>query len=83
MEAFMHKSHLVGCAIGLVVAVGFVAISGPSVGGLGFVVVALICPLSMIIAMKLLMGSARQGARDHAPHEHSLEGSASVKAERG
>lgn len=52
----MHKGHLAGCAVGIVLALGFVALTGGSAGGLGLLVAAVACPIAMVVAMKFLMG---------------------------
>lgn len=55
----MHKNHLVGCAAGIVLALTVVALSGGSIGSLGILAAALVCPLVMTGAMFFLMGGAR------------------------
>ena len=55
----MHRSHLRLCGIGLVIALGYLAVSGGSAGGFGLVIAALVCPLAMVIAMTVLMGHDR------------------------
>lgn len=52
----MHRSHLRLCGLGLVLAVGYLVLTGGSAGGVGLVVAALVCPLAMILAMTVLMG---------------------------
>lgn len=52
----MHKGHLAFCAAGLVAALGVLALTGGSAGGVGLLVAALVCPLAMILAMSILMG---------------------------
>ena len=58
-----HYGHLAACAVAVVVALGFVAVTGGSAGGLGVLVAALACPVAMVVAMKLLMG-------DRSGHHH-------------
>lgn len=50
----MHKNHLVGCGVGLVIAFAVVALSGGSAGSLGVLAAALTCPLAMVGAMWFL-----------------------------
>ena len=71
----MHKGHLAGCAVGIVLALAFVAFTGGSAGGLGVLVAALACPLAMVVAMKFLMGG--QHERDHSDHAHQATADAS------
>lgn len=52
----MHRSHLRLCGIGLVVALGYLLLTGGSAGGFGLLVAALVCPLAMILAMTVLTG---------------------------
>lgn len=66
----MHKGHLAGCAVGIVLALGFVAITRGSAGGLGLLVAALACPIAMVVAMKFLMGGRQACGHDHHGHEH-------------
>jgi len=61
----MHKGHLVGCGIGIAIALGFVAITGASSRSVELLVIVLVCPLAMVIAMKFLMGNAHGGAHHH------------------
>ena len=51
----MHKNHLVGCGVGIAIALVLVALSGGTVGSLGVLVAALLCPVTMIVAMRFLM----------------------------
>ena len=63
----MHKGHLAGCAIGFLVALALVAITGGSAGSAGFLVATLLCPIAMVIAMRFLMGgSGHHTGRDEA-----------------
>jgi hypothetical protein len=55
----MHKNHLVGCGVGIALALIVVVLSGGSGGSLGVLVAALVCPVVMIGAMWLLMGNDR------------------------
>lgn len=59
----VHRGHLLGCAVGIALALGFVAMTGGSAGGLGVLVAALACPIAMVVAMRFLMGNPRH---DHA-----------------
>lgn len=56
----MHRTHLRLCGIGLAVAVGYLALTGGSAGGIGLLIAALVCPLAMILAMTVLMGHGSQ-----------------------
>lgn len=60
----MHARHLAGCGVMLAVALAFLVVTGGSSAGLGLVLVALICPLAMILGIKLLMGD-RQADPGH------------------
>ena len=51
----MHRSHLRLCGVGLVVALGYLLVTGGSAGGFGLLVAALVCPLAMVVAMTVLM----------------------------
>ena len=77
----MHKGHLVGCGIGIVVALSFVAISGASMRSLGFLVPTLACPLAMIIAMKFLMGGTQRGAHHHGESDLAADRPLTAKTE--
>ncbi len=52
----VHRSHLRLCGAGLVLALGYLVLTGGSAGGVGLLIAALICPLAMILAMTVLMG---------------------------
>lgn len=65
----MHKNHLVGCAVGIALALVVVALSGGSAGGLGILVAALICPIAMTAAMYFFMG----GNQKNHPTETNLD----------
>ena len=62
----MHQNHLVGCGVGIALALILVAFSGGSAGSLGVLLAALICPVVMVGAMWLLMGNAERGS--HQSH---------------
>jgi hypothetical protein len=69
----MHNRHLAGCGIMLALAFGFLVVSGGSSAGLGLVLVALICPLAMILGVKILLGereSANPHSSDQTPAAH-------------
>lgn len=55
----MHKGHFAFCAVGLVAALGVLALTGGSAGGVGLIVAALVCPLAMVLAMGILVGRDR------------------------
>lgn len=82
----MHKGHLAGCAVGIVLALGFVAITRGSAGGLGLLVAALACPIAMVVAMKFLMGGRQACGHDHHGHDqhdaHAARAAAHEEAER-
>jgi hypothetical protein len=59
----MHRSHLRLCGIGLVLALGYLVLTGGSAGGVGLLIAVLVCPLAMIVAMTVLMGGGRQQQR--------------------
>lgn len=62
----MHKHHFIGCGVMLAAALLIFAATGGSAGGLGFVLVALLCPIAMGVVMWLLMGSQHRPTRDSA-----------------
>lgn len=53
----MHKSHFAGCAVAILLVVGYLAVTGVSPTGITLLVAVLACPIAMVVAMKLLMGS--------------------------
>ncbi len=68
----MHRSHLRLCGIGLVLALGYLVLTGGSAGGVGLLIAVLVCPLAMIVAMTVLMGNGAQqptADRPDAPAE--------------
>ena len=62
----MHNRHMIGCGVMLALAFGLLIVTGGSSAGLGLVLVALICPLAMILGIKLLLGDRQGHAEDHA-----------------
>jgi hypothetical protein len=60
----MHRSHLRLCGVGLVLAFGYLLVTGGSAGGVGLLIAALVCPLAMIVAMSVLMGRDRRHEPD-------------------
>lgn len=73
----MHGSHLRLCAVGLVLAMGYLVVSGGSAGGVGVLIAALVCPLAMVVAMAVLMGHDRTkgatGDGSERPRAHTRE----------
>ena len=63
----MHKNHLIGCGIAIAVALVVVALSGGSGGSLGVLVAALLCPVTMVVAMRFLMGGEQRPHRGEGP----------------
>jgi uncharacterized membrane protein YgaE (UPF0421/DUF939 family) len=64
----MHRHHLVGCGVGIALALVVVALAGGSAGSIGVLIALLICPLVMIGALMLL---TRQRERtDETPDTH-------------
>lgn len=61
----MHNRHLTGCGLMLALALGVLVVTGGSNVGLGLLMVALICPLAMILGIKLLLGE--RASADHSP----------------
>ena len=59
----MHRSHLHLCGVGLVLALGYLLLTGGSAGGVALLIAALVCPLAMILALSVLVG----GAHRHQP----------------
>jgi hypothetical protein len=55
----MDKGHLAACGVGLLLALAVVNVTGGSVGGLGLLVAALVCPIAIVAAVWLLMGGRR------------------------
>jgi hypothetical protein len=72
----MHRSHLRICGLGLVLALGYLLLTGGSAGGVGLLIAALVCPLAMIVAMSVLMG------RDHRPEPDRVSEPASSTEHR-
>lgn len=66
----MHKHHLFGCGLMLVAALAIFGFTGGSTGGLGLVLVALLCPITMGAVMWFLMGSQHRPT-DHDPEQPS------------
>lgn len=56
----MHRSHLRLCGLGVLVALGYLILTGGSASGVGLLIAALVCPLAMILTMSVLMGSNHQ-----------------------
>lgn len=52
----MSARHLLGCAAAVLASVAVIAVLAPSASTLALIAVFLLCPLAMVIAMKLLMG---------------------------
>lgn len=71
----MHRSHLKLCAVGLLLALGYLALTGGSAGGVGLLIAALICPLAMVLAMTVLMGhgTGHTGARQDQEPARSVD----------
>ena len=63
----MTSRHLLGCAAAVLAAGALIAVLAPSASALAVVAAFLVCPLVMVIAMKLLMGA---GHGDHASDDH-------------
>lgn len=55
----MHTNHLVGCGVGIAIALAIVALSGGAAGSVGVLAAVLLCPIAMGAAMWWL---ARSGA---------------------
>lgn len=66
----MHRTHLLGCAAIIGLALVGVMLTGGGAGSVGFLVAAIICPAAMVTAVWLLMGRRRPapapGLRDSA-----------------
>ena len=63
----MTSRHLLGCAAAVLAAGALLAVLAPSASTLALVAAFLVCPLVMVIAMKLLMGGGHGG---HVAHDH-------------
>lgn len=59
----MSARHLFGCAAAVLSAALLIAVFAPSANVMATIAVFLLCPLVMVIAMKLLMSGG------HAAHE--------------
>lgn len=57
----MHKNHLIGCGIGILLALVVVALSGGNAGSLGVLAAVLVCPVVMLGAMWFLASSFQSG----------------------
>ena len=66
----MTSRHLLGCAAVVLAAGALIAVLAPSASTLALVAAFLVCPLVMVIAMKLLMGGGHDGHGGHAAHDH-------------
>lgn len=54
----MNRSHLAYCGVGIVLAVVLLLAVGVSTTTLGFLALALACPLMMLVMMRQMMGSS-------------------------
>lgn len=63
----MSARHLLGCVAVVLTAALSVAVLAPSADVLATITVFLLCPLIMVIAMKLLMGGGHAAQEQHEP----------------
>lgn len=69
----MPTRHLIGCVIAVIGLASLVTLIAPSAGGFAVVAAFLLCPLVMLIAMKLLMGGHANTARITEPAEPNTQ----------
>jgi hypothetical protein len=62
-------NHLVGCGIGLALALVIVSLAGGSVGALGVLIAALICPLVLLAALHILSRGGHHAGRRASEQE--------------
>lgn len=63
----MSSRHLLGCAAALLTVGALIAVLAPSGSTLAVAAAFLLCPLVMLVAMKLLMGGGRGAHEEHDP----------------
>lgn len=63
----MSSRHLLGCAVALLTVGALIAVFTPSASTLAVAVAFLLCPLVMLLAMKLLMGGGHGTHEQHDP----------------
>jgi hypothetical protein len=63
----MPTRHLIGCVIAVVGLASILTLIAPSVGGFAVFAALLLCPLVMVIAMKLIMGGPGESVRQSEP----------------
>jgi hypothetical protein len=60
----LHYSH---CLVGIAIAAALAVALGASASTLGVLVVALACPLMMLVMMRAMVGAHTSAGRDEAP----------------
>lgn len=63
----MPTRHVIGCVIVVVGLASILTLIAPSAGGFAVFAVLLLCPLVMVIAMKLIMGGHGESLRQSEP----------------
>lgn len=63
----MPTRHLIGCVVAVVGLATVLTLIAPSAGGFAVFAALLLCPLVMVIAMKLIMGGPGESVRHSEP----------------
>ena len=69
------RTTLIGCAVGIVLALTVVSLTGGSAGSLGMLVTALICPVAMLLMMRQMMrpeGTGHVHSSTSEPSDHEV-----------
>ena len=69
----MHKNHLTGCVVGILLALAVVRLTGGSAGGLGVLAAALVCPVMMLVMMRSMMGGQTHHEHESTPSREDHE----------
>jgi hypothetical protein len=78
-EATTMKRHLVPCLVGLAAAVAVLVLLGGDAGTVGFIAVALLCPLMMLV----MMGTMMRGAHGSGRHDSGASSPADTRSDEG
>ena len=60
----LRPEHLIGCAVGVAIAIVVVVLSGGSAGAFGVLIAAVVCPLLMVAAIWFMAGSLPSRPRE-------------------